>query len=131
MRRLAAIASVLAAFACTVPALAMRVDVPFQPGRTCLDSRSPVLLLRDVPKGTATLRIRIGTPGDWTGIPSSKVIPYTGDRIEKGAVRHFMSCRHGWKNWASGRSVEIRVDARDAQGRRLATARDRAWYPGF
>ena len=114
-----------------LPAQAMRIDVPADSARTCLDSRSPVILLRDVPKGTATLRIRIGSPGNWTDVPTSKVILYTGNRIDKGAVRHFLSCHGGLRgNW-SGRSVEIRVDARDASGRRLASARDRVFYRGF
>ena len=109
----------------------MRVDVPADSARTCLDSRSPVILLRDVPEGTVSLRIRIGSPGDWSDVPTSKTIPYTGNRIAKGAVRHFVSCHGGFRGRWSGRSVEIRVDARDASGRRLASARDRTFYRGF
>lgn len=125
-----ALSAVLISLA-SLPAQAMRIDVPAHSARTCLDSRSPVILLRDVPKGTVSLRVRIGSPGNWTDVPTSKVIPYAGDRIEKGAVRHFVSCHGGLRGRRSGRSVEIRVDARDASGRRLASARDRAFYRGF
>lgn len=110
----------------------MRVEVPGDQTRSCYDSKSPVILLKRVPPGTASLKIRIQNVSEWLDVPSTATIPYTGDRIEKGAVRHFVRCPIGHRPFGKGgATVEIRVQARDANGKVIATARDDAWYPAW
>lgn len=110
----------------------MRVDVPGDRTRSCDDSKSPVIRLSSVPDGTASLKIRIRSVSDWTDIPTSKVLTYRGvDRIEKGALRHFVRCRSDRDASGKGAVVEIRVQARDANGRVIASARDNAYYSSW
>ncbi|MCR5859911.1 hypothetical protein [Mesorhizobium sp. J428] len=56
-----------------------------------------------------------------------KVLPYAGDRLAAGTVRHFIGCD------ARGRGsfVEIRIMARDTQGKVLASRSDSVYYPGW
>jgi len=131
MRPLIAFSAVSLALLASVPAFAMRVEVPGDRTRSCYDSKSPVILLKKVPAGTASLKIRIQNVSEWTDVPSTAIIPYRGDRIEKGAVRHFVRCPIGDRPFGKGATVEIRVQARDADGKVIATARDDAYYPAW
>lgn len=110
----------------------MRVDVPGDRTRSCFDGKSPVIILSRVPAGTTSLKIRIVDANDWTDTPTTAVLPYRGvDRIEKGALRHFVRCGHDFRPLNKGKTVEVRVQARDANGRVLATSRDNAYYPAW
>lgn len=132
MRQLTILSAASVLLLAAAPALAMRVNVPGDWTRSCYDSKSPVILLSRVPAGTATLKIRIRNLGEWTDVPSTTTIPYKGDRIEKGAVRHFVRCPIGMRPFGKGgAAVEIRVQARDANGKVIATARDDAYYPAW
>jgi hypothetical protein len=110
-----------------VSALAMRVEIPFDPALTCFDARSPKIVLRDVPIGTVELKVRIKNLSDFPGT-SSKTLAYAGeDRIAKGAIRHFAACRAFGRWGRDGGAIEVRVQARDASGKVLASARDDAF----
>lgn len=123
--RVVLLISVLAAG--ELPAAAMRMEIPAEPGRSCDDNRSPTILLSDVPKGTSSLKLRIRTLGGISEIPTVKVLPYAGNRLAPGAVRHFIGCDAGGK----GSFVEIRIMARDTQGKVLASRSDSVYYPGW
>lgn len=111
-----------------IPSYAMRIDVPGDRARSCLDSQSPLIRLSNVPDGTASLKVRIVKADDWTDIPAVAVIPYRGvDRIDKGAIRYFVRCPAG--PFGKGATIEVRVQARDANDRVIATSRDNAYYP--
>ena len=111
----------------TLPATAMRMEIPAELGRSCDDNRSPTILLSDVPKGTSSLKLRIRTLGGISEIPTVKIVPYSGNRLAAGAVRHFIGCDIAGK----GSVVEIRIMARDTQGKVLASGRDSVYYPGW
>lgn len=105
----------------------MRVEIPFDPALTCFDSKSPAIVLKDVPAGTVELKVRIRNVGDIAGA-SSKTLAYAGEgRIGKGAIRHFPACRDFSHSGRDGGAIEVRVQARDASGRVLASARDDAF----
>jgi len=123
------IPSSLAALLVLTPAsaLAMRVEIPFDPALTCFDSKSPAIVLKDVPAGTVELKVRIKNVGDSFGT-SSKTLPYAGEgRVAKGAIRHFAACRDFGRWGGDGGSIEVRIQARDASGKVLASARDDAF----
>ena len=104
--------------------MAMRVEIPFDPALTCFDSRSPAIVLKDIPASTVELKVRIRNIGDIAGT-SSKTLAYAGEgRIAKGALRHFPACGNSGR-W--GGAIEVRVQARDASGKVLATGRDDAF----
>lgn len=132
MRQLVAFSTVSLLLLASAPALAMRVEVPGDRTRSCFDSKSPVILLKKVPPETTSLKIRMQNVSEWADVPSTTIIPYDGDRIEKGAVRHFVRCPIGSRPFGQGgATVEIRVQARDANGKVIATARDDAYYPAW
>jgi hypothetical protein len=125
------ISSCIAAFLFLTPvsALAMRVEIPFDPALTCFDSKSPVIVLKDVPAGTVELKVRIKNVGEIAG-SSSKTLAYAGEgRIAKGAIRHFPACHELGRWGGEGGAIEVRVFARDASGKVLASARDDAFLP--
>lgn len=101
--------------------MAMRVEIPFDPALTCFDSKSPAIVLKDIPASTVELKVRMRNIGDIAGT-SSKTLAYAGEgRIAKGALRHFPACR------GDSGAIEVRVQARDASGKVLATGRDDAF----
>jgi len=107
--------------------MAMRIEIPFDPALTCFDSKSPAIVLKDVPAGTAELKVRIRNVGDSAGT-SSKTLAYAGEgRIAKGALRHFPACSHVGRWGGDGGAIEVRVQARDASGKVLASGRDDAF----
>lgn len=110
-----------------VAASAMRVEIPFDPALTCYDAKSPAIVLKDVPAGTVELKVRIKNVGDSFGT-SSKTLAYGGEgRIAKGAIRHFPGCSSFGRWGADGGAIEVRVQARDASGKVLASGRDDAF----
>jgi hypothetical protein len=105
----------------------MRVEIPFDPALTCFDSKSPGIVLKDVPAGTVELKVRIKNAGDIGGV-SSKTLAYAGEgRIAKGAMRHFPTCDDFGRWGGDGGAIEVRVQARDASGKVLASGRDDAF----
>lgn len=108
-----------------VTASAMRVEIPFDPALTCFDAKSPAIVLKDVPAGTVELKVRVRNVGDIFST-SSKTLAYAGEgRIAKGAIRHFANCHDFGRS--DGGAIEVRVQARDASGKVLASGRDDAF----
>jgi hypothetical protein len=111
-------------------AFAMRVEIPADQSLTCFDTKSPAIVLKQVPAGTAALKVRIRSQGDWSNGFGSKTIAYKGEaRVAKGAVRYFAGCRNfGWAA-GSGAAIEVRVLATDSSGKVLASASDDVFLP--
>lgn len=121
---------IVAASLASTAAMAMRAEIVRGPSKTCFDTRTPPVRLVDVPAGTKTLKVRFVNLDDWTDPPVTGTIEYRGQHlIPYGALRYFGRCWRPFDDLYGGANYEVRVTARDAKGRILASARDRGSFP--
>ncbi|MBX6328433.1 MAG: phospholipid-binding protein [Pseudolabrys sp.] len=118
--------SVAALAIAVVPARAQAFTVRFSwAGIPACQAVSPAFELRDVPPGTKRLSFTMTDLDVPTFHHGGATIPYTGDAVERGAIRYIGPCppagqRHRYQ-WT--------VRALDAAGRILGSATATATFP--
>lgn len=109
-----------------VPASAMSLSFDWGPTKDCFDRKSPPMTLSGVPAGTKKLKFKMvdlntvafnhgGGTVNWSG-GSSGNLPY-------GAFRYTGPCP------PSPHTYQFTVDALDASGKKLATAKAKRRFP--
>ncbi|PWW04213.1 hypothetical protein DFR52_101905 [Hoeflea marina] len=108
-----------------VPATASAMSMSFSwgPTKKCLDTKSPPIVLSDVPSGTKTLKFKMVDLNYLSFNHGGGTVRYSGrNELPYGAFRYKGPCP------PSMHYYQMTVDAFDANGKKLATAKARQSY---
>lgn len=102
-------------------ASAMRASFEWGPTKKCFDSNTPPIKLTDVPKGTTQLEVKMVDTNAMDFNHGGGKVAYTGQSsLPYGAVKYKGPCPPSGTHFYS-----ITVKALDANGKTLATAKDK------
>ena len=103
-----------------VSASAMSINFSWGPTKKCFDSKSPPITLSVVPAGTKSLKFKIVDLNAIDYPHGGGKVAYTGqNKLPYGAFRYKGPCP------PSRHTYQISVDALDAKGKKLASAKAR------
>lgn len=105
-------------------ASAMSMSFDWGPTKKCFDPKSPPISLSDVPQGTAKLRFRMTDLNAPTYNHGGGTVTYGGkNKLAYGAFRYKGPCP------PEPHTYQFTVDALDAKGKKLASAKARKRFP--